>query len=207
VKQLLNRLRRTRHDDPLTVGGETISPSILGPEAEPQLPVSWPSRSGEINARPLPRDEGEYLFAQLWAADHGAIGSGDNSVARLANFIDFVQVDARRDIIAQDEQGDFLLIVLRGNLSVERRRPGGTLIRLAEARPGDLLGEMAVLDAGTRFSACRTITPCALAVLLAKSLDEMIEQEPKLAARLMVSIARRLSLRLRQTSARLSALL
>jgi hypothetical protein len=207
LKQLLNRLRRSRPDDPLSLSGETLSPSILGPEAEPPLPVSWASRAAEIGARPLPRDEGMGLFAQLWAADHGAGAHGDDSVARLAQYIEFVEVGPRRDIIAQDEQGDFLLIVLRGNLSVERRRPGGTLIRLAEARPGDLLGEMAVLDAGTRFSACRTLAPCALAVLQTRSLDTMIEQEPRLAARLMVSIARRLSLRLRQTSARLSALL
>jgi CRP-like cAMP-binding protein len=78
---------------------------------------------------------------------------------------------------------------------------------LAEARPGDMLGEMSLLDAGSRFSACTTLTPCVLAVVDAQGLDQMIMQEPRLGLALLASLARRLSLRLRQVSARLSALL
>ena len=83
----------------------------------------------------------------------------------------------------------------------------GGRARLAEARAGDMLGEMSVLDAGSRFSACTTLTPCVVAVLDAQRLDEMMAAEPRLAMALLASLARRLSLRLRQVSARLSALL
>ena len=83
----------------------------------------------------------------------------------------------------------------------------GARARLAEARPGDILGEMSLLDAGSRFSACTTITSCVLAVVDARGLDLMITHEPRLGLALLASLARRLSLRLRQVSARLSALL
>ena len=66
---------------------------------------------------------------------------------------------------------------------------------------------MSLLDAGARFSACTTLTPCVLAVLEAHRLDELMAGEPRLALALLTSLARRLSLRLRQVSARLSALL
>jgi CRP-like cAMP-binding protein len=46
-----------------------------------------------------------------------------------------------------------------------------------------------------------------LAVVDAQGLDQMIMQEPRLGLALLASLARRLSLRLRQVSARLSALL
>ncbi|MCV4785581.1 cyclic nucleotide-binding domain-containing protein, partial [Escherichia coli] len=70
-----------------------------------------------------------------------------------------------QEIIGQDEQGDYMLIVLEGTVAVDRVQPWGGRARLAEARPGDMLGEMSLLDAGARFSACKTLTPCVLAVL------------------------------------------
>jgi CRP-like cAMP-binding protein len=100
-----------------------------------------------------------------------------------------------------------MLIVLEGTLAVDRVQPWGGRARLAEARAGDMLGEMSLLDAGTRFSACTTLTPCTLAVVDAQRLDEMIMNEPRLGLALLASLSRRLSLRLRQVSARLSALL
>jgi len=100
-----------------------------------------------------------------------------------------------------------MLIVLDGTLSVDRGQPWGSKARLAEAHAGDMLGEMSLLDAGARFSSCVTVTPCILAVVEAKRLDEMIGREPRLSVALLASLSRRLSLRLRQVSARLSALL
>jgi len=41
---------------------------------------------------------------------------------------------------------------------VDRVQPWGEHLRLAETRPGDILGEMSLLDSGIRFSACTTLT-------------------------------------------------
>jgi len=100
-----------------------------------------------------------------------------------------------------------MLIVLEGVLSVDRGQPWGGKARLAEAHAGDMLGEMSLLDAGARFSSCTSLSACTLAVVDARRLDEMITREPRLGVALLASLSRRLSLRLRQVSARLSALL
>jgi CRP-like cAMP-binding protein len=100
-----------------------------------------------------------------------------------------------------------MIVVLDGTLAVDRAQAWGGKARLAEAHAGDMLGEMSLLDAGARFSACVTLTPCALAVVDAQRLDEMITKDPRLGVALLASLSRRLSLRLRQVSARLSALL
>ena len=110
-------------------------------------------------------------------------------------------------MIGQNEQGDYLLILLDGRIAVDRVLDRSHRSRLAEVGAGDFLGEMSLLDAGARFSACTTLTPCVLAVLEAHRLDDMMAGEPRLALALLTSLARRLSLRLRQVSARLSALL
>lgn len=174
---------------------------------EPPPRVAWPERAQQLQAQGVPRADGEALFAAAWAADRHAAALGEAGLKRLAAYLEFARVAADREVIAQDEQGDFLVIVLDGTLAVDRQQPWGGRARLGEARSGDLLGEMSLLDAGTRFSACRTLGPSTLAVLQAGALDRMMAQDARLAAALLATLARRLSLRLRQSSARLSALL
>jgi len=63
---------------------------------------------------------------------------------------------------------------------------------------------MSLLDSGLRFSACTTLTECEIAVLSAEGMDAMMTEEPQLAASLVALLGRKLSLRLRVVSARLS---
>ncbi len=173
----------------------------------PGAAVDWADRAAAIGAEPIDRSRGLALFCAAWERDHHAIRLAPEEVERLAARFSFVSVPAARDVIRQDERGAYLLWVLEGTLAVERVQPWGGRARLAEARAGDVLGEMALLDAGGRFSTCATLQPCVLAVLDAAGLEELMLTEPRLAATLLASLARRLSLRLRQVSARLSALL
>ncbi|WKB51358.1 cyclic nucleotide-binding domain-containing protein [Eleftheria terrae] len=172
-----------------------------------QALTSWQSRAQQIGARAHDRTDGAERFAALWGVDRYVAALGSEELVRMSTYLDFVEIDAGQEVIGQDEQGDYMLIVLAGTLAVDRVQPWGGRVRLAEARPGDMLGEMSLLDAGSRFSACTTLTPCVLAVVDAQGLDAMIMQEPRLGLALLASLARRLSLRLRQVSARLSAVL
>lgn len=170
-------------------------------------PVSWSGRAAAVGARPLDASQGAGLFTQLWQADSHALDLAPGELQRLAGFLDYVSVPAGAQLIGQDEQGDYLLVVLEGRIAVERVAAGGARARLAEVKPGDMVGEMSMLDAGSRFSACTTLTPCLLAVLEAPRFEALMAAEPRLALALLASLARRLSLRLRQVGARLSALL
>ena len=97
-----------------------------------------------------------------------------------------------------------LVVVLSGSVAVDRLQPWGERLRLAEAQPGEILGEMSLLDSGMRFSVCTTMSDCELAILSAQGMDEMLAADPTLAANLIALLARKLSLRLRVVSARLS---
>lgn len=169
--------------------------------------ATWKARAQEVEAQAYDRRRGADRFAELWGVDRYVAALSKDELDRMSQYLDFVEVPANKEVIGQDEQGDYMLIVLDGTLSVDRVQPWGGRARLAEARAGDMLGEMSLLDAGSRFSACTTLTPCVLAVVDAQGLDQMIMQEPRLGLALLASLARRLSLRLRQVSARLSALL
>jgi CRP/FNR family transcriptional regulator, cyclic AMP receptor protein len=51
---------------------------------------------------------------------------------------------------------------------------------------------------------CMTTSECDVAVLSAEAMDDMLTKEPRLAATFIALLARKLSLRLRVVSARLS---
>jgi CRP/FNR family transcriptional regulator, cyclic AMP receptor protein len=179
------------------------------PEVAPadQPPVPWRERALALRTTPYPAAEGSEQLAALWAGGRLAGSFNAASLATLAGYLSFVSVAADQPLITQDEAGDFMLIVLEGAVAVERAPSSRLKARLAEARAGDVLGEMALLDAGPRFSTCTTRTPCVLAVLEMDALTRLMADDSRLALVLLAALARRLSLRLRQVSARLSALL
>ena len=126
-----------------------------------------------------------------------------DAIARMEGFFSFAKVGANRDLIRQDEYGNFMLVLLSGSVAIDRLQPWGERMHLSEAAPGEILGEMSLLDSGIRFSVCTTLNTCELAILSAEAMDEMVATAPALAANLVALLARKLSLRLRAVSARL----
>jgi CRP-like cAMP-binding protein len=208
VKRLFNRIKRGTAGASAGAEDTTYFSSMFQePADDTQTLVTWRERATWIEAKALDRKRGAELFAQLWGADRHVVSLNADDLQRMSQYLEFVEVAANHEVIGQNELGDYMVVVLEGTLAVDRAQPWGGKARLAEAHAGDMLGEMSLLDAGARFSACVTLTPCAFAVVDAQRLDEMITKDPRLGVALLASLSRRLSLRLRQVSARLSALL
>lgn len=214
MKTLLSRLRGRRAPAGSSAGlaadggDDSIAPTSLLPPDDNGLPmVRWAERATQIKARPFDRTEAAHQLVRLWRTDPPLAALVETAPARLAPLIEAAQVDAGQQPILQDEAGDYFLVLLEGRVVVERQHEKHPPTRLFEARAGDPLGEMALFDGGPRSSVCRTLTPCTLAVLDTAALQRLMADDPALAAALMASIIRRLSLRLRQAGARLSALL
>lgn len=178
--------------------------AFAGQGVDESLLVPWEARAVEIGAKRLPKSRGGKLLEALWAKDKYMALLDQDAVERMERFFEFASVPPNRDVIRQDEYGNFMVVLLTGTIAVDRLQPWGEQLRLAETRPGDILGEMSLLDSGIRFSACTTLTDCELAVLSAEGMDEMMAKDPQLAASLVALLARKLSLRLRAVSARLS---
>jgi CRP-like cAMP-binding protein len=181
-----------------------FSTAFAGLGVDAALLVPWEARAVEIDARRLPPARGTRLLQSLWAKDKYMGRLDSAAVKRLERFFDFALVEADRDVIRQDEYGNFMVVMLSGTVAVDRRQPWGEQLRLTETRPGDILGEMSLLDSGRRFSICTTLTECEIAVLGTQAMDEMMDAEPQLAAALVALLARKLSARLRVVGARLS---
>jgi CRP/FNR family transcriptional regulator, cyclic AMP receptor protein len=166
--------------------------------------VPWDARAVEVGARRIAASQGGRLLRSLWSKDKFMSRLSPEAMERMERFFDYAVVPADRDVIRQDEYSNFMVVLLSGSVAVDRVQPWGEHVRLAEARPGDILGEMSLLDSGSRFSHCITLTECELAVMDPHALDEMMTNDPGLAASLVGLLARKLSLRLRAVSARVT---
>lgn len=207
--QFLTRLWRPAPRQPLMQADDAgyFATQFVDRQADTQLFVHWSHRAPDLHAQPLDATQGALALARLMGQDRSMAALGADWLKVIGGYLDYAQVESGKRILGQDEQGDFLLIVLDGAVSEERLQPSGAKVRLGEARQGDVLGELSMLDGGTRFSSCSALTAVSVGVLSATSLNRLQAEEPRLAAALAVWLGKRLSLRLRQVSARLSVLL
>ena len=83
--------------------------------------------------------------------------------------------------------GSEMLLVMAGRASVE---VSGTCVSAVE--PGDVIGEMALLDHGPRSATIIATTPMELGVLSIRSFDELMSKSPAIWRVVAVGLARRL---------------
>ena len=206
MKGLLGFIKQSMPTDADKHGPDTFhfSTAFVEEGLDPSLLVPWEARANEVGAKRLQPARGSKLLQALWAKDTYMARLGPDAVPRLERFFDFASLPSNRDVIRQDEYGNFMIVLLSGTIAVDREQPWGERLRLTEARPGNILGEMSLLDSGLRFSVCTSLTDCEIAVLSAQALDEMMAADPALAASLVALLARKLSRRLRVVSTRLS---
>lgn len=172
--------------------------------AEPGEWAPWRVRAVEVGAARMDGARGTQLLQELWVKDKHMRHLETDAVARMEPFLEYSRIPAERDLIRQEERGDFMLVLLTGSIAVDRLQPWGERLRLTEAVPGEILGEMSLLDEGVRFSVCTTLCECEIATLNSGALDEMLRADPALTASFVTILARKLSLRLRVVSARIS---
>src|SRR5215208_3752447 len=122
------------------------------------------------------------LFAELSATELERI----SSVAIPRSFPKGVRV------FHEGDHSDACYIVRRGDLRVTREHSDGRAIALATLGPGDIFGELAMLDGGTRSASVETLTDSELLGLPATDVRRVIAGHGDIAAKLIVAITKRL---------------
>jgi CRP/FNR family transcriptional regulator, cyclic AMP receptor protein len=95
-------------------------------------------------------------------------------------------------VFHEGDHSDACYIVRNGDLRVTREHSDGRAIALATLGPGDIFGELAMLDGGTRSASVETLTDCELLGLPATDVRRVITDHGDIAAKLIVAITRRL---------------
>lgn len=91
-----------------------------------------------------------------------------------------------------------MMLLLDGEVTVDTGvdTPTGG-VPIASLGPGSLLGEVALLDGRPRSAQCTALSPVRAAGLTRASLQVMLDKHPQVAAKLMITLAQRITERLR----------
>ncbi|MET3889430.1 CRP/FNR family cyclic AMP-dependent transcriptional regulator [Bosea sp. OAE506] len=110
--------------------------------------------------------------------------------------------DAGQMLFARGEAGDRLLLVAEGRVRLSVTTEEGRELSMRHAARGELLGEIAVLDGGTRSADAVAITPVLALSLRRAALDQLMVRHPALSAGIVAFLCRRL----RQTTDQLEGI-
>src|SRR5947208_1820949 len=122
------------------------------------------------------------LFRGLVRNDRDAVVAR----ARLRHFA------AGETIFLMGSPGDSMMAVLSGQVRISVPSPEGREIVLAILQPGEVFGEIALLDGKERTADARAMTGCDLAVLERRDVMEFLERQPNAWPRLVEVLCGRL---------------
>jgi CRP/FNR family transcriptional regulator, cyclic AMP receptor protein len=99
---------------------------------------------------------------------------------------------------------DFMLLVLDGEVTIEtivvsRTEP----ITVTVLGPGSLIGEMGLLDGAPRSASCTAMSDLRCAILTRDAMTQLLADEPRTAAKMMMAISMRIAQRMRENQDKL----
>jgi CRP-like cAMP-binding protein len=110
----------------------------------------------------------------------------DRDLRRIAGLVDEMDVRDRTVLMRQGEPGRECFVIAEGEAKATVRGSGSALLG-----PGDVVGEMALLDQAPRAATVTAWTDMHLLVLTARNFSALIEEFPPVARRIMAALARR----------------
>jgi CRP-like cAMP-binding protein len=107
-------------------------------------------------------------------------------LGRIAALADEIDVPEGRVLTRQGEPGWECFVIVEGRAKATMRGTG-----TASLGPGDVVGEMALLDRGPRSATVTASTDMHLLVLTSRGFSSLINQVPLVARRIMAALAGR----------------
>lgn len=106
-------------------------------------------------------------------------------------------------LLAEGDEGDYLLLLLSGQAEVRKQPQAGPPVVIATVGPGTSLGEMSLIDGERRFATCTNIVPMDFAVMTRADLNEILVVYPRLANKFLIKLLQISVNRLRDTGVRM----
>lgn len=103
-------------------------------------------------------------------------------------------------VFHEGDTSDACYVVREGEVRVTREHSDGRAIALATLGPGELVGELAMLDGGVRSASVEALTDVELLAVSAGDMRGLLERNAEITTKLVVKLAQRL----RETNERIS---
>ena len=124
-------------------------------------------------------------------------------ISFLASYMDIYRAQPGEIIIREKDAGDFMLLIIEGEVDILKKGVRMEQQHMTTVGPGMTLGEMSMIDGEPRFATCLATQTTTFAVLTRDNMAKIILDHPELGSKILVKLVSMLSLRLRQTSAKL----
>ncbi|MBA2522233.1 MAG: Crp/Fnr family transcriptional regulator [Solirubrobacterales bacterium] len=103
-------------------------------------------------------------------------------------------------VFHEGDRSDASYVIRSGEVRVTREHSDGRAIALATLGPGELVGELAMLDGGVRSASVEALTDIELLAVSATDMKGLLERNADITTKLVVALAQRL----RETNERIS---
>lgn len=130
-------------------------------------------------------------------------GLGRTESRLLGAMMHVYQAMPGQTLITEGDTGNYMMLVMTGQVEVIRRDAHDFPVHISMAMPGQTLGEMSMVDGMRRFASCVAMDDCRVAVLTRTGLLALLRREPALGNKILLKLVSLLSDRLRETSEQL----
>jgi CRP/FNR family transcriptional regulator, cyclic AMP receptor protein len=120
---------------------------------------------------------------------------GELDDAQMAEFVALGRVQkfaVNAPVFEKGDPGDFMFAILGGQIAIHTSSAAGKVMLLNILDPGDVVGEIALIDGKARTAAASTLRPAELFRVDRASFVPFLERHPKLCIRLMSVLCERL---------------
>jgi CRP/FNR family transcriptional regulator, cyclic AMP receptor protein len=116
----------------------------------------------------------------------------EEALATLAERARIRHYDPRDAIVEQDVPASAVYIIDRGRAAVSVMARDGRAVTIRELGPGEIIGEVSLLDGGPPSATVTAITRTALIAIDRASFRDLLQQRPRIAVDLLPLLASRL---------------
>jgi CRP-like cAMP-binding protein len=100
-------------------------------------------------------------------------------------------------LFMEDMPGEFLYIIMSGRVDIIKETIDKEKIVLASMGANEIIGEMSLIDSQPRSATGVTSEDSVLLVINKQNFDEMLQSDPRIAAKLLIGLLKTVSGRLR----------
>ena len=126
-------------------------------------------------------------------ATHSIFGQlSEEERERLVTYMRIARYPARTTLFEKGDPGSNMMLVQRGRVKICTRSDDGKEVIFNLVKPGELFGEIALLDGAPRTASAVTLDPCELLVLDRRDFIPFLQRHPEACMRLIEVLCERL---------------
>jgi CRP-like cAMP-binding protein len=144
--------------------------------------------STEITTRWFPPAEPERLLAECPILSN----LEDGDLECLIEGADTLRIETGETVFRRGDPGDTVLLVRSGSVVVEAERASGESVVVNTIKPGEIFGEMAVIEGTTRSATVTALEPCELLAISQSEFLALLVNHPGLGIRVLGAVTERL---------------